>query len=251
MFVTMNTALTLNADLRTGIFDRFRSLPIARSAPLTGHVLGDLVKYMLSLALVFGFGAALGFRTHGSPLAVLAGCGLIMLFSFAVCWISALVGMLAKSPGSVQGFAFMLIFPLTFASNVFVPHRGASRLAAGLGETQPGDAGVRRRARADAGPAAGPHAHRVAAMDRGHPRAVRATGGTGLPPAGLIRDQQRHGRVHWEVVDQRSPQRTWPTCAGSNGRRSARRRRSSPARRRIVPSSTRWLPAAPRASSWS
>jgi oleandomycin transport system permease protein len=121
LFASMGTALALNADLRTGIFDRFRSLPIARSAPLTGHLLGDLVKYMVSLALVFGFGAILGFRAHGSPLAVLAGCGLIMLFAFAVCWIAALVGMLANSPGSVQGLAFLLIFPLTFGSNVFVP----------------------------------------------------------------------------------------------------------------------------------
>jgi oleandomycin transport system permease protein len=121
MFVTMNTAVALNADLHTGIFDRFRSLPIARSAPLTGHILADLVKHTLSLALVFGFGAALGFRTHGSPPAVLAGCGLIVLFSFAVGWISALVGMLAKSPASVQGSAFLLIFPLTFGSSVFVP----------------------------------------------------------------------------------------------------------------------------------
>ena len=121
LFASMGTALALNADLRTGIFDRFRSLPIARSAPLTGHLLGDLVKYMVSLTLVFGFGAILGFRAHGSPLAVLAGCGLIMLFAFAVCWIAALVGMLANSPGSVQGLAFLLIFPLTFGSNVFVP----------------------------------------------------------------------------------------------------------------------------------
>jgi oleandomycin transport system permease protein len=117
----MGTALGLNSDLRAGIFDRFRSLPIARSAPLTGQVLGDLAKYVVSLILVFGFGAILGFRAHGSPLAVLAGCGLIMLFSFAVCWIAVLVGMLAKSPSSVQGLAFMLIFPLTFGSNVFVP----------------------------------------------------------------------------------------------------------------------------------
>ena len=121
LFASMGTALALNADLRTGIFDRFRSLPIARSAPLIGHLLGDLVKYMVSLTLVFGFGAILGFRAHGSPLAVLAGCGLIMLFSFAVCWIAALVGMLANSPGSVQGLAFLVIFPLTFGSNVFVP----------------------------------------------------------------------------------------------------------------------------------
>ena len=121
MFASMGTALALNADLHTGIFDRFRSLPIARSAPLTGHLLGDLVKDVVSLALVFGFGAILGFRPHGGPLALLTGSGLIMLFSFAVCWIAALVGMLANSPGSVQGFAFLLIFPLTFASNVFVP----------------------------------------------------------------------------------------------------------------------------------
>ena len=97
LFVTMNTAVALNADVRTGIFDRFRSLPIARSAPLSGHVLGDLAKYVVSLVLVFGFGAILGFRTHGSPLAVLAGCGLIMLFTFAVSWIAALVAMLARS----------------------------------------------------------------------------------------------------------------------------------------------------------
>ena len=121
LFASMGTALALNADLRTGIFDRFRSLPIARSAPLTGHLLGDLVRYAVSLVLVFGFGAALGFRTHGGPLTVLAGCGLIMLFAFAVCWIAALVGLLAKRPGSVQGLAFLLIFPLTFGSNVFVP----------------------------------------------------------------------------------------------------------------------------------
>jgi oleandomycin transport system permease protein len=121
LFASMGTALALNADLRTGIFDRFRSLPIARSAPLTGHLLGDLVKYMVSLTLVFGFGAILGFRAHGGPLAVLAGGGLIMLFAFAVCWIAALVGMLANSPGSVQGLAFLVIFPLTFGSNVFVP----------------------------------------------------------------------------------------------------------------------------------
>jgi oleandomycin transport system permease protein len=121
LFATMGTALALNADLRTGIFDRFRSLPIARSAPLTGHLLGDLVKDVLSLALVFGFGAILGFRPHGGPLAVLAGSGLIVLFAFAVCWIAALVGLLARSPGTVQGFAFLLIFPLTFASNIFVP----------------------------------------------------------------------------------------------------------------------------------
>src|SRR5215218_3194750 len=121
MFASMGTALALNSDLRTGIFDRFRSLPIARSAPLTGHLLGDLAKDVVSLALVFGLGTVLGFRPRGGPLAVLAGCGLIVAFAFAVYWVAALVGMLAGGPGTVQCLAFLLIFPLTFGSNVFVP----------------------------------------------------------------------------------------------------------------------------------
>ena len=189
MFASMGTALALNADLRTGIFDRFRSLPIARSAPLTGHLLGDLVKAVVSLALVFGFGAILGFRPHGGPLALLAGCGLIMLFSFAVCWIAALVGLLARSPGSVQGFAFLLIFPLTFGQQRLRPHRGPAWLAAGLGEGQPGDPGLRRRPRAAAGPAPGPQLHRIPAVDGGHPGGLRAPGGAHLPPPGLTDDR--------------------------------------------------------------
>jgi ABC-2 type transporter len=182
LFVTMNTAVALNADVHTGIFDRFRSLPIARSAPLSGHVLGDLAKYAVSLMLVFGFGAILGFRPHGSPLAVLAGRGLIMLFTFAVSWISALVAMLARSAASVQGLAFVLIFPAHLRQQRVRPDRTTARLAAGLGEDQPSDPGLRRRPRAAAGPGAGPHGHHLAGVDRGHPRGVRPAGGPHLPP---------------------------------------------------------------------
>lgn len=121
MFATLGTAVALNSDLRGGVYDRFRSLPIARSAPLAGHVLGDLVKYAVSLVVVFGFGIALGFRFHGSPLAVLGGCVLIVLFAVALCWVATLLGVLATSPEGVQGFSAILIFPLTFGSNVFVP----------------------------------------------------------------------------------------------------------------------------------
>ena len=121
MFASLGTAVGLNTDLRTGIYDRFRSLPVARSAPLTGHVLGDLVKYLLSIVLVFGFGAALGFRFHGSVAAVLAGGGLILFFAFAVCWIATVIGVLARNAEGVQAFSLLLIFPFTFGSNVFVP----------------------------------------------------------------------------------------------------------------------------------
>lgn len=121
VFGSLNTALGFSSDLRTGVFDRFRSLPIARSAPLIGRVLGDAVRNVLSLILVFALGAVLGFRPHGHPLAWLAGCALIMLFSFGICWVSVLIGVLARTPESIQGFALLMIFPLAFGSNSFVP----------------------------------------------------------------------------------------------------------------------------------
>ncbi len=121
LFGAMNTALGFSTDLRTGVFDRFRSMPIARSAPLIGRVLGDQVRNVFSLVLVFAIGAIIGFRPHGSPLSWLAGAGLIMLFSFAICWMAVLVGVVARTPEAIQGFSIALIFLLAFGSNVFVP----------------------------------------------------------------------------------------------------------------------------------
>ncbi|HYQ63446.1 ABC transporter permease [Actinophytocola sp.] len=121
MFATLGTAVSLNTDLRTGIFDRFRSLPVARSAPLVGHILGDALKYVLSIALVFGFGAVLGFRPHGGPQALLAALGLLLAFAFAMCWIATLIGVVARTAEVVQALSLVLIFPFTFGSNVFVP----------------------------------------------------------------------------------------------------------------------------------
>ncbi len=121
MFASLGIGIGLNTDLRNGIFDRFRSLPIARPAPLIGYILGDVVKFVLSLALVFALGAIVGFRTHASALSVLAACVIILVFSFAASWVMALAGLLAKSPASVTAFSFVLILPLTFGSNVFVP----------------------------------------------------------------------------------------------------------------------------------
>jgi oleandomycin transport system permease protein len=121
MFTSLGTALALNTDIRTGVFDRFRSMPIARSAPLVGHLLSDLVKYVVSLVVVFGFGTALGFRTSGSALAVIVGGAMIVLFAFTISWIAALIGLVAKSPANVQALGLLLVLPVTFGSNVFVP----------------------------------------------------------------------------------------------------------------------------------
>jgi oleandomycin transport system permease protein len=121
MFASLGTAVGLNADVRTGVYDRFRSLPIGRAAPLLGHVVGDVAKYLLALSIALGFGSALGFRFHGGIVRVVAGCVLIICFAFAMSWVATLLGLLARSPEAVQAFSFVLIFPLTFGSNVFVP----------------------------------------------------------------------------------------------------------------------------------
>lgn len=121
MFATLGGALSLNTDLRNGVYDRFRSLPIARSAPLVGHILGDAVKYALALVLVFGLGAILGFRTHADVQEIAAAAGLLLLFAFAVAWIGTLIGVAARAAEAVQGLSLVLIFPLTFGSNIFVP----------------------------------------------------------------------------------------------------------------------------------
>lgn len=120
VFASVGTGLGLNNDITKGIFDRFRSLPIARSAPLTGTIFGDFFRYVISLAVVFAYGSLLGFRIATNPLSTLAAVGLMFVFGFAVGWIWVLLGLFVKSPQSLQGFGFIVMFPLTFGSNVFV-----------------------------------------------------------------------------------------------------------------------------------
>jgi ABC transporter DrrB family efflux protein len=121
VFATLGTGLMLNQDITGGVFDRFRSLPIARSAPLAGAVLGDMVRYMISIAITLGFGMVLGFRIETSPLSAIGGCLLLLTFALAMCWVSALIGMLVKTPQGVQMFGFLAMFPLVFGSNLLAP----------------------------------------------------------------------------------------------------------------------------------
>ncbi|HUJ05061.1 MAG TPA: ABC transporter permease [Streptosporangiaceae bacterium] len=120
VFASMGTGIGLNTDLTKGIFDRFRSLPISRSAPLTGTIMGDFVRYFVSVAMVLAYGSLLGFRIATNPVFVLGAVGLMFVFGFAVGWIWVLLGLFVKSPQSLQGFGFIVMFPLTFGSNVFV-----------------------------------------------------------------------------------------------------------------------------------
>ena len=120
-FVTMYVGQGLNTDLTKGVFDRLRSLPLARWAPLTGRITADLVKQAWSIALLLGVGAVLGFRTSTSVLDVLAAVALILVFALAFSWVSVLVGVLAADPEKVQLFGFTTLFPITFVSNVLAP----------------------------------------------------------------------------------------------------------------------------------
>jgi oleandomycin transport system permease protein len=121
LFLTVYTATGLATDLQKGTFDRFRSLPIARSAPLSGRIMGDVVRQLWSLVVLLAVGVALGFRITTSPVAVLAAFGLLVVFTVAFSWTSVLLGVLARDPEKVQIYGFTVLFPLTFASNAFAP----------------------------------------------------------------------------------------------------------------------------------
>jgi oleandomycin transport system permease protein len=111
----------LNTDIQKGVFDRFRSLPIARSAPLVGAVLADLVRYLVLFTVMMVVGAAMGYRVTTGWTGVPAALGLSMGFALCFGWISVYVGMIARAPGAVQGIMFLLVLPLSFGSNTFVP----------------------------------------------------------------------------------------------------------------------------------
>jgi oleandomycin transport system permease protein len=110
----------LNADIEKGVFDRFRSLPIARSAPLVGAVLADFARYLLLCVIFLAFGYLIGFRVTTNPVSAVAALALSIAFALCFCWISVWVGMKARTSGSVQGIMFLIILPLSFASSTFV-----------------------------------------------------------------------------------------------------------------------------------
>jgi len=121
VFASAGTGTGLADDLKSGIFDRFRSLPISRTAPLLGAIGADLVRYLTSGVIMLAFGFLLGFRTSAGVLAVLAALGLVTVFAFALCWVFTALAMVVREPRSVQGLGALIMLPLTFGSNVFVP----------------------------------------------------------------------------------------------------------------------------------
>ena len=120
VFGTIAIGANLNDDIKNGVFDRFRSLPISRSAPLVGAVLGDVVRYSIAIVVTLGFGMALGFRVGTDPLQAFAACLLVLGFALCLCLVFIFIGMLVRECGAVQGLGFLVLFPLTFGSTTFV-----------------------------------------------------------------------------------------------------------------------------------
>jgi ABC-2 type transport system permease protein len=119
-WITMYTGQALNTDISKGIFDRFKSLPIWRPAVLVGMLLADSVRYMIASLVMIVLGLALGFRPDGGALGVLLAVALLLVFSFSLSWVWTAVGLRVQTPESVLQISMTVLFPLTFASNVFV-----------------------------------------------------------------------------------------------------------------------------------
>ena len=120
VFLTVYTGVGLNTDIQKGLFDRFRSLPIWQPAPIVGALLGDLMRYALAAIVVMVVGFVLGFRPEAGPLGIVLAVALMLVFASAVSWIWIIVGFLVRSPESVMTTSFLLLFPMTFVSNIFV-----------------------------------------------------------------------------------------------------------------------------------
>jgi ABC-2 type transport system permease protein len=120
LLITVYAGVNLNTDVTKGVLDRFRSMPIWRPALIVGGLVSDAGRNLLAAGLVVGLGLAMGFRPDAGVTGVLAAIGLLLVFAFGVSWIWATLGLVLRTPTSVTMVSFLVQFPLTFASNVFV-----------------------------------------------------------------------------------------------------------------------------------
>ncbi|TSD64421.1 ABC transporter permease [Aeromicrobium piscarium] len=120
VMITMYTGLSVNTDIEKGVFDRFRTLPIWRPAPMVGYLLGDGFRYLIASVVIVTMGLILGYRPDGGVTGVLAGVAVLLLFCFALSWIWTMFGLMLRSEKSVMGVSMMLIMPLSFLSSAYV-----------------------------------------------------------------------------------------------------------------------------------
>jgi ABC-2 type transport system permease protein len=120
VFITMYTGVAINTDVHKGIFDRFRSMPIWRPSVLMGAMLGDLARYTIASGIVLGLALALGFRPDGGVIGVLAAMVLLLAFAWGLSFIWVIFGLKLRTPESVMQMSITVLFPLVFATNIFV-----------------------------------------------------------------------------------------------------------------------------------
>ena len=211
VFGSINTGIGLSDDLQKGLIERFRSLPMARSAVLAGRTLADLVRNVFVVLLMLIVGYAVGFRILTNVFGLLAGIGILLLFAFSMTWIFAIVGLSAPSPETAQAMSFPILAPLVFASSAFVSTSTMPGWLQVFANHQPVTAAVNAtRALMIGGPTG---AVRVAEpglehRDRGGLRPARhpplppggLTGPSGRPEPGHHRGGERLGRLDHRVV---------------------------------------------------
>ncbi|MET9441330.1 ABC transporter permease [Streptomyces sp. NPDC006610] len=120
VMITMYTGVSVNTDIEKGVFDRFRSLPVWRPAVMVGYLLGDALRYTIASVVMLTVGIVLGYRPDGGVGGVVVGIALLIVFAFAFSWVWTMFGLLLRTEKSVMGVSMMVLFPLTFLSNVFV-----------------------------------------------------------------------------------------------------------------------------------
>src|SRR5487761_2000603 len=136
-FGAVSTSIGLAEDLHKGIIERFRALPIARSAVLAGRTSADLIRNVVVVAIITGVGYAVGFRVTTNVAAYFAGIGVLLLFAYALSWGFAVIGLSAPNSETAQVMSFPLLFPLTFASSAFVPVQSMPHWLQGFATHQP------------------------------------------------------------------------------------------------------------------
>lgn len=134
---SVGTAIGLSTDLKTGVIDRLRTLPMFQTSILIGRSLSDLFAAMLCTVILTATGLVLGWRPDSGVGSVLAGFGIALLFCYALSWMMACIGLAAASPESAQGFVFLIMFPLAFISNVFAPTQGMPSWLAAIANWNP------------------------------------------------------------------------------------------------------------------
>lgn len=120
VMISMYTGHTLNREVQRGVFDRIRSLPVWQPTMLIGMLLGDALRYTMASTVIITLGLILGFRPDGGATGVILSVGLVLLFSFSVSWIWTSLGLIMRTPESLMNMSMMILFPLTFVSNIFV-----------------------------------------------------------------------------------------------------------------------------------